>query len=53
MYATIRETTFDPEKLARGKDRVEEFWRIRAEQPGYRGALTVDVGDGQASIISL
>ncbi len=53
MYATVRETMFDPEKLARGKDQVEEFWRLRAAQPGYRGALTVDAGGGRAFIISL
>jgi len=53
MYATVRETTFEPEKLARGKGQVDEFWRIRAAQPGYRGALTVDAGDGRAFIVSL
>ena len=53
MYATVRETTFDPEKLARGKDQVDEFWRLRAQQPGYKGALTVDAGGGKTFIISL
>ena len=53
MFATVRQTTFDPEKLARGKDQVDEFWRLRAAQPGYRGGLTVDAGDGRAFIISL
>ena len=53
MYARIREATYDPEKLARGKDQVDEFWRIRAEQPGYKGALTVDAKDGQTFIITL
>ena len=53
MFATIREAAFDPGKMARGKDHVDEFWRIRAEQPGYKGALTVDAGGGRAFIITL
>ncbi len=53
MFATVREGTYDPEKLARGKAQVDEFWRIRAQQPGYKGALTVDTGNGQTFIITL
>ena len=53
MFATLRETTFDPEKAARGKAQIDEFWRLRAQQPGYKGALTVDAGGGKTFILSL
>ncbi len=53
MFAAVREATFDPEKLARRKAQVDEFWRFRAQQPGYKGALTVEAGDGRAFIITL
>jgi len=46
MFATVREATFDPEKLARGTGQMQEFYRIRAQQPGYKGSLTVDAGTG-------
>ena len=53
MFATVREATFDAEKRAQGRAQAEEFWRIRAQQPGYKGALTVDAGDGQTFTITL
>ncbi len=53
MFATVREATFDAEKRARGQAQVEEFARIRAQQPGYRGSLTVDAGNGRMLIVSL
>lgn len=53
MFATVREGTYDPVKMARGKAQVDEFWQIRAQQPGYQGAVTVDVGDGRVLIITL
>ena len=34
MFATVREATFDAEKRAQGRAQAEEFWRIRAQQPG-------------------
>lgn len=53
MFATVREVTFDPEKLARGRGQIEEFARIRARQPGYHGSAAVDAGDGRVLTITL
>ncbi len=47
MYAVVRETTYDLEKRAQGDAQVQEFSRIRAQQPGYLGAVTVDTGNGR------
>ncbi len=53
MFATVREATFDAEKRAQGRAQVEEFSRLRSQQPGYKGALTVDAGDGHIFSITL
>ncbi len=53
MYAVVRETTFDPEKRAQGGAQLQEFAQIRAQQPGYRGSLSVDAGDGRGFTITL
>ncbi|MBA2449204.1 MAG: hypothetical protein H0V51_14385 [Chloroflexi bacterium] len=53
MFAMVREGTSDPEKMARGRGQAEEFQRIRAQQPGYRGSVTVDAGNGRVLIVTL
>jgi hypothetical protein len=53
MFATVREATFDAEKMAQGRGQMEEFARIRARQPGYRSSATVDAGDGRVLIVTL
>ena len=53
MYAVVREATYDSKKKASASKQVEEFARIRAQQPGYRGVVTVDVGDGRTLTIAL
>jgi hypothetical protein len=41
-----------PPRRRAGKQ-VAEFARIRADQPGYRGVVTVDVGDGRTLTVAL
>lgn len=53
MYATVREGTANPETMARGKQQVEEFQRIRAQQPGYPGSMTMEAEHGRVLIITL
>ena len=53
MFGVVRESTFDVVKKAGASKQVEEFARIRAQQPGYRGAVTVDAGDGRTLTILL
>ena len=53
MFAVVREATYDTEKRASASQQVEEFARIRAQQAGYRGTVTVDAGDGRTLTLAL
>jgi len=53
MYAIVRKNTYDLGKLAGGQEQLREFNRRHAQQPGFRGSLNVDIGDGQSVIINL
>ena len=50
MFAAIRETTFDPDKLSRGRAQMEEFEALRDRQPGV---VAVDAGDGRRLTLTL
>ena len=53
MYAIIRDNTFDPAKLMEGRDQFAEFQALHARQPGYKGSIVVDAGDGRQLTINL
>jgi hypothetical protein len=53
MFAVVREATYDTQKKASGSKQIEEFARIRAQQAGYRGTVTVEVGDGRTLSLAL
>jgi hypothetical protein len=53
LYAIVRDTTYDPAKLREGSGQLAEFQEIHARQPGYRGTLVVDVGNGRWISINL
>ena len=53
MYAVIRRNTFDPQKLASGEAELAEFQARHAAQPGYRGTVVVDAGEGQWVLVNL
>ena len=53
MYAIIRETTYDPAKLSQGQDRLAAFQAAHARQPGYRGTIVVDAGNGRQLAVNL
>ena len=53
MYAVIREATRRPEMDEPGRAARQEFFALRARQPGFRGSLTVDAGEGRVVTIAL
>jgi len=53
VFAVVREATYDSEKKASGSSQIEEFSRVRAQQAGYRGSVTVDAGEGRTLTIAL
>ena len=53
MYAVLRLTTYDPERLAAGADRVAEFDRLHSAQPGFLGSAVVDLGGGRRFFLNL
>ena len=53
MYAVLRINSFDPDRLAAAADRLEEFDRIHAAQPGFAGSVVVDLGGGRRFSLNL
>lgn len=53
MFAVIRDNRFDPEKLISEAQSVERFQATHAAQPGYRGNLTIDAGNGRHLLVTL
>jgi hypothetical protein len=53
MYAIVRDSTFDPAKLAHGKEKLDQFQVLHASQPGYRGNILIDAGEGRMLILTL
>ena len=53
MYAVVRESHYDPQKLSQGQAQMDEFWALRDRQPGYAGNVTVDAGNGRTLTVTL
>jgi hypothetical protein len=53
MYAVLRLNSFDPVKLAVAADRLQEFDKIHAAQPGYVGSVVVNLGAGRRFVLNL
>lgn len=53
MYAIVRDNTYDPAKLAQGGEQLAEFQALHARQPGYRGTIVVDAGNGRWLAVNL
>lgn len=53
MYAVVRKNTFDKDKLAQGRQQLDEFDAIHARQPGFLGTITVDCGDESVAVLNL
>ena len=53
MYAIVRDTTYDPTRLAQGSEELAEFQALHARQPGYQGSMMVDAGNGRWLTVNL
>lgn len=53
MYAVLRRNTFDPDRLAASTAALEEFDRLHAGQPGFAGAVVVDLDQGRRFALNL
>lgn len=53
MYALVRETTYDPARLAKGADQVNEFQALHSAQPGYAGTVIVELNPGRWLTLNL
>jgi uncharacterized protein (DUF924 family) len=53
MYLVARDNSFDPEKLAQGRENISEFQSAHAAQHGYQGSITADFGNGRQLTITL
>lgn len=53
MYAVVRDNTYDLTKLAQGHEQLAEFQALHAGQPGYRGTIVVDAGEGRWLTVNL
>ena len=53
MYAILRLNSFDSDKLAASSERLEEFDKVHAAQPGYIGSVVVDLGAGRRFALNL
>ena len=53
MYAILRKNTYDSTKLAKERERLEQFQELHAVQPGFRGTIEIDAGDGRRFVLNL
>ena len=53
MYAVVRETQYNPDRLTQGSSELDEFQRLHAAQPGYEGNVVVDTSDGRRITLTL
>jgi len=53
MRAVLRLNTFDEDLLTQSADQLSEFDRIHAEQPGFAGNMTIDLGGGRRVVLNL
>jgi hypothetical protein len=53
MFAVVRESHYDPDKLRQGQAQMEEFRALQERQPGYAGSVVVDAGNGRTLSVAL
>lgn len=53
MYAIVRLNSFDAAKLAAGDDRLQQFDKLHAAQPGYVGSIVIDLQAGRRLTVNL
>jgi len=53
MYAIVGEITIKAGNEERAAPLIQELQQLRARQPGYRGSVTVDAGEGRMLLLAL
>jgi hypothetical protein len=53
MYAVFRETRYAPDREIVRTSGYQEFNAAHAAQPGYRGTVVADVGEGRLLTVTL
>jgi heme-degrading monooxygenase HmoA len=53
MHAVVRETTYPPGGPLQERREFQQFQEAHAAQPGYRGTILVDAGDGRFITLTL
>jgi hypothetical protein len=53
MYAVIRVNSYNPEKLMAAAESVKRFEALHRAQPGYVGAIVVDLGGGRRLAVNV
>jgi hypothetical protein len=53
MYAIVRKNRYDPAKFDAAGDQLARFDEIHAQQHGFVGTLTIDVGQDSRVVINL
>ena len=53
MHAVVRETNYDPDAPIHERREFQEFQEAHARQPGYRGTIVVNAGDGRFITLTL
>jgi heme-degrading monooxygenase HmoA len=53
MYAIVRRNTYDPAKAASDQHQLSTFDDLHARQPGFRGTLSIDTGDGSQLVLNV
>lgn len=53
MHAIVRLNSNNPDKLATAGDRLKQFDKLHAAQPGYVGTVVVDLHEGHRLVLNL
>jgi heme-degrading monooxygenase HmoA len=53
MYAVVRHNTYDPARLAQARSNLDEFDHLHLQQPGFRGHLAIQAGDGSTIVVNV
>ncbi len=53
MYAVFRENTYPSDLDLSEHPRFQEFHRAHSDQPGYKGTVIVNIGDGRYLSVTL
>jgi hypothetical protein len=53
MYAILRDSTYETPESARSSEAMAEFQQLHSSQPGYKGNVVVDAGNGRLFTLTI